>query len=225
MADLNYIVKRFGREQEPVVIIDSFSSDLGLLRANAATQSYQKLGPFYPGVRAQANPSYLGERMELLTEILKTVFDFQKGVKLTECAYSLVTTKPHDLIPIQCLPHYDGVERNRLAVLHYLSGPETGGTAFYRHNATGYETITEARFETYRSSLTDEAERFGLPSQQYFRGTNNQFEEIGRVEAKANRLAIYRGITLHSGFIPEDMLFSQDPEEGRLTINTFLSAK
>lgn len=225
MLDLDYSVERFGQEQEPVVIIDDFYSDLEALRRDAASKTYQKLGPFYPGIRAQANPSYLGERMGLLTEVLKAVFDFQTGAELTECAYSLVTTPRAELTPIQRLPHYDGTDAGRLAVLHYLSGVETGGTSFYRHIATGYETVTADRFERYKSTLAKEVVEFGLPPQDYVDEGKPQFTLIGRIASKPNRCILYRGITLHSGYIPEGLQLENDPREGRLTINTFLSAK
>jgi len=225
MAELGYTVERFGQEREPVVIIDDFFSDLEALRQDAASKSYQKLGPFYPGIRAQANPNYLGERMALLTEVLKNIFDWQTRAELTECAYSLVTTPRAELTPIQRLPHYDGTDAGRLAVLHYLSGPETGGTSFYRHQATRYETVTEDRFERYKSTLADEIGEFGLPPQKYVDEGKPQFTLIGRIACKPNRCILYRGITLHSGYIPSDMPLYVNPTKGRLTINTFLSRK
>lgn len=224
MAELGFKVERFGQEQEPVVIIDDFYSDVDALRKDAASKTYQKLGPFYPGIRAQANPSYLGERMAILTEILKNIFGVQKGAKLTECAYSLVTTPRAELTPIQRLPHYDGTDAGRIAVLHYLSGPETGGTSFYRHNATGFETVTDDRFDHYKTALTYEAGRSGLPPQDYVDEGAPNFTLIGRIEAKPNRLIIYRGVTLHSGHIPSVFDPIDNAEYGRLTINTFLSS-
>ncbi len=225
MAELNYKVERFGLEQEPVVIIDDFYSDPEALLRDAASKQYQKLGPFYPGIRAQANPAYLGERMALLKEVLINVFDMHDGAELTECAYSLVTTRPQDLMPIQSLPHYDGLEKGRLALLHYLSGPETGGTAFYRHRQTGFETVHQDRFELYKKALQDEAKIFGLPRRDYFREDTEQFERIGKIDAAYNRCILYRGIILHSGFIPKILPFSQNPRTGRLTVNSFLQNK
>lgn len=227
MTDSAYRVERFGKEKQPIAIIDNFCSDPAALLDTASTLVFKPLGPFYPGIRAAANPQYLSARGELLTKVLSEVFEFKCPAQLTECAYSLVTTAPKDLMPIQCLPHYDGLAPQRLALLHYMSGPETGGTAFYRHNATGFETITEARFQHYKQALTSEAEANGLPPKDYFRRENSraetaQFTKIGTIGAKLNRLVIYRGITLHSGDIPTDLPFYTDPRKGRLTINSFL---
>jgi len=224
MPSPDYSVERFGHEQEPVVIIDDFYSDFEALREDATSLNYNKLGPFYPGIRAQANPAYLAERMGLLTEVLKAVFSVQKGAKLTECAYSLVTTPREALTPIQRLPHYDGTDTGRLAVLHYLSGPEAGGTSFYRHNATGFETVTEDRFDVYKAELTKETKRSGLPPQNYVEEGGPHFTLTGRIQAKPNRLIIYRGVALHSGYIPPAFNLSHDPAAGRLTINTFLES-
>ena len=226
MADgANYKVERFGNEQEPIVIIDDFSSDFEALRVSAATQSYQKLGPFYPGIRAQADPSYINERGNVLKDVLINVFECRRGVDLTECAFSIITTKPSDLTPIQSMPHYDGTDGGRLAMLHYLSTSESGGTAFYRHRSTGFETLTDDRFSQYKETLECEIAEQGLPDKAYISGSTALFEMIGRIEAKPNRCILYRGVTLHSGFIPENATFDTDPLKGRLTINTFLSKR
>lgn len=227
MTDNRYRVEHFGKEEQPVVIIDNFCTNPAALLDSASVLSFNPIGPFYPGIRAAANPQYLSARGELIAKVLTEVFDFKRPAQLTECAYSLVTTQPKDLMPIQCLPHYDGLAPQRLALLHYMSGPETGGTAFYQHNATGFETVNEARFERYKQVLTDETQANGLPPKDYFRGEQSnaeaaQFTKIGTIEAKFNRLVIYRGITLHSGDIPMGLPFHTNPRKGRLTINSFL---
>jgi hypothetical protein len=223
MLDKVYRVERFGHEQEPVVVIDNFTSNFQALRQDAASRSYQKLGPFYPGIRAQANPAFINERMPVLKEILTDVFGFHNGAQLTECAYSLVTTARNDLTPIQRLPHYDGTDEGRLAFLHYLSPEKFGGTAFFRHKGTGFETITDGRFQAYKSALEKETAEIGLPPQNYINQSSRQFEMIGCIKAKPNRCILYRGITLHSGQIPDDLPLDTNPETGRLTINIFLS--
>lgn len=225
MTELSYRVERCGQEQQPVVIIDDFHSDPKALMDFAKSQRFEKRGPFYPGIRAAGDVNYLAERMSLLTIILKNVFGVMKGVKEVECNYSLVTTRPEDLMPIQALPHFDGLDTGRFALLHYLSGAEKGGTAFYRHRSTGFETVTKSRFETYKNTLEKEVVTFGLPPKCYFNGPSEQFEQILEVDAKPNRMIIYRGITLHSGYIPDGFDFNKRPDLGRLTINTFLQDK
>lgn len=225
MVELGYSVERFGAEREAVVIIDDFYSDIGALTDYAKSKEFSKNSPFYPGIRVEGNVNYLAERMPLLTSVLKDVFGFTHGAKVVECNYSLVTTRPDELMPIQALPHFDGLDTGRLALLHYLSDQDKGGTAFYRHRATRFETITEDRFDHYKATLENEVTKFGMPPQCYFNNSTPQFERLLKVEAKINRLIIYRGITLHSGYIPDDFGFSRDPDLGRLTLNTFLQRK
>lgn len=220
----DYQILTFGTEQEPVVVIDGFSSDPQRLRAAAAGLSFERRGPHYPGIRASADPSYLREQAGFLRHVLTEVFGVSNGAGLVECNFSLVTTEPQELTVIQRLPHFDSTDRGRFALLHYLDDGNSGGTAFFRHRATGFETITADRLDAYNSALKEEAGRLGLPPARYIRGDTSQFEQIGQIEAQTNRLAIYRGCTLHSGIIPDGFAFDPDPRTGRLTVNTFLQA-
>jgi len=219
------VIGRIGHEREPIVIIDGFSSDPAALVEQAAGLSYTKLGPYYPGIRAPAAAAYLAERMDLLQDVLANVFGAARGADLTECNYSIVTTPPRALLPIQRLPHFDSTEPENIAVLHYLCGPEDGGTAFYRHRATGFETVSTSRLADYTGVLEEQVRRRGLPQADYVRADTALFEQTYKVDAAFNRLVIYRGWSLHSGAISPDLTFSPDPRKGRLTVNTFLRAR
>ena len=218
-------VYTFGNEAEPVVVIDHFSSDAGALLSAAKTASYGPAGRHYPGERAPAPADYLKARGELLGAVLGDVFGFRRGADLIECNYSVVTTPPHALTPIQRLPHFDGADTGKLALLHYLCPAEAGGTAFYRHRATGFETISAGRLAAYDGALRAEIAEAGLPPAAYFAGSSAQFERIGEVGAAFNRMVIYRGITLHSGDILQPERIGQGIETARITLNTFLSAR
>ena len=65
----------------------------------------------------------------------------------------------------------------------------------------------ESRFETYKETLEDEAKALGLSRREYYYETTEQFERIGVIDAAFTRCILYRGITLHSGFIPKDLSF------------------
>ena len=219
------VIGRIGHEREPIVVIDGFSADPAALVEQAAALHYEKLGPHYPGIRAPAASAYLAARMDLLQEVLSGVFGVSRGADLVECNYSIVTTPPSALAPIQRLPHFDSTDPGRIAILHYLCQPLDGGTAFYRHRATGFETISASRLEDYSEVLQAEADARGLPQAEYVRADTALFEQTYRVDAAFNRLVIYRGWSLHSGVIPPDLTFSPDPRKGRLTVNTFLQAR
>lgn len=219
-----YSVETFGNEVEPLVIIDDFSADIDRLRTAADASTYAVTSPHYPGIRAQADPSYLASQMPLLKEVLTGVFSIPQGAALVECAYSIVTTQPQNLTPIQRLPHFDSTDKGRLALLHYFGEADSGGTAFYRHKATGFETITPERHAAYTSRLQAEINQNGLPPAAYYE-SGPLYERIGEVEAKPNRMVIYRGYRLHSGIIPTNKPLSTNPKQGRLTLNTFLRAR
>lgn len=211
-----------GREGEPLVIIDGFSGMTDSLLQSAYAAQYQHAGASYPGIRSWADPSYLDRRRGLMMQVMQQVFGFSKGVRLDASTYSLVTTGAGELSPLQRIPHYDHAGGEVIAVMHYLLGPETGGTAFYRHRRTGFETITPDREAAYNAALAQDEREFGMPPARFCYGDTDWFEMIDQVEAVPDRLVLYRGRQLHSGVIPDPAALSDNPRKGRLTINMFL---
>ncbi|GLQ21770.1 DUF6445 family protein [Algimonas porphyrae] len=221
MADpARYSVQTFGSTGQPVVIIDDFHPEMDQLHRMASHSNYRRLGPHYPGVQAPADPRYINPVGPLLSGIFAKEFGITSGVKLVQCSFSMVTTPDDALNPIQRLPHVDTTDPGRIALLHYLSDETTGGTAFYKHRATGLDVLDQSNFETYRTALQAE----GQPKAGYMRGSDDRFEMIGHVSAKINRAILYRSQLLHSGMIPEDLPFSDTPSEARLTLNSFFQA-
>lgn len=214
-------IKRVGESQEPVVVIDGFHPEPDALRAAAIAADFARHAPFYPGVQAPCDPSHLQVVADVLTQVFKEVFGITRGVSLVQCAYSLVTTPDADLQPIQRVPHIDTPDGGRIALLHYLGTEAQGGTKFYRHRATGLEVLDTETYATYQASVTAE----GLPKPGYMRGSDARFEEIAHIPAAPNRAILYRSALLHSGDIPANALLSADPEDGRLTLNSFFQAK
>ena len=222
LPDASITVERLGREGEPLVIIDNFTGQPERLRQMAMAAHYHPAGVDYPGIRALADPSYLDLRRELMMQVMARVFGLTRGVQCEIAAFSLVTLPPEQLSARQRVPHHDHSDAGRVAIMHYLGGPESGGTAFYRHRRTGFEAITPAREAAYAAALADDAREFGPPPPGYPLGDSAAYEQIGAVEARPDRLALYRGRQLHSGIIPDPARLSDNPASGRLTINMFL---
>ena len=214
---------KFGDENEPVSVIDDFSGGLEAIIEAGLQVQYSEAAVGYPGLRAPANPNYLKLRDATMFEIFKTVFGLTKHIVCDQASYSLVTTPRSKLTPHQRIPHVDDVSPNIIAIMHYLRGPETGGTAFYKHRRTGFETITADRYQAYQDALRKDDEDFGPPSPGYILGDTKRYEMIGKIEAKPDRLILYRGHLLHSGYIPNTLKLSSDPAKGRLTVNMFLT--
>ena len=222
LPDASITVQRLGREGEPLVIIDNFTGQPERLRAMGMAALYHPAGVDYPGRRALADPSYLDLRRELMMQVMGRVFGLTRGVHCEIAAFSLVTLAPDQLSLRQRIPHHDHSDAGRVAIMHYLDGPESGGTAFYRHRRTGFEAITPEREAAYAAALAEDERDFGPPPPGYPLGDSAAFEQIGAVEARPDRMALYRGRQLHSGIIPDPAALSDDPAQGRLTVNMFL---
>lgn len=218
-------VESIGRERQPLLILDDCLADPVAVLAIAARASFARHGPHYPGQRAPVPRGAAAALIDPLAELLVQTFGLSGPPEFDECYLSLVTTPALDLQPIQRLPHFDGLEPDRLAFLLYLDRAERGGTAFYRQRGTGFETVDAARFGEFQSSLERDIARHGLPDSDYVRGDTGLFERVGRVTGKFNRAVIYRGNSLHCADLPQDFQPLADPLRGRLTLNLFLRAK
>lgn len=215
-------VDYIGDERQPVIVIDDFVADPAALRAEAEALSYRVMGAFYPGIRAPVPEQTIDGFVAPIVDLMAETFGFRGGISLLNAAYSIVITPPAQLAPIQRLPHYDGLGPERIALLHYLSPAAQGGTAFYRHRGTGYETVSQPRYARFAAALEADVARQGLPAASYIAGDTPIFEQIAHYDAKVNRALIYRGHSLHCGHLPPDQPLSPDPRYGRLTVNTFL---
>ena len=211
-----------GQERQPVIVVENFLAHPETLAASAAEQAFRNApGNFYPGLKAPLPPAY-GETivMSLGALIVRTFGIQANGVRLSEASFSLVTTPESALLPRQRIPHYDSDNPNQIAILHYLCGPEHGGTAFYRHNRSKIELVTPERAAHFHALTRQDAE-FGEPPPGYPRASP-AYEQVAVFEARFNRAIVYRSASLHSGVIPPNHPLTPDPKTGRLTANTFL---
>lgn len=221
-------LRRVGKDQSPVVVIDGFSGDAEVVAALAdAMAPFPDVSSgYYPGIRRAIGradvdaDAYVERTCREAAQFIAGAFDID-SFDLVEASFSMVTARPSDLRPAQRAPHFDSPDARYLALLHYLRVPAASGTAFYRQRSTGIERVTEANIA--RFVTTAEREAAELPSGSgYITGSDRFFEQTGVVEGVADRLVIYQGSLLHSGIIPPGMTFSGDPREGRLTANLFV---
>lgn len=208
-------------EGETLLAITGLVPDVDALVADAAGRSFAPVGPHYPGVRAAAGAALAGALRAAVAPLIARHFGLDPAPAVLEAYFSLVTTPPERLAPIQRLPHFDGVERERLALLLFLSDTP-GGTAFYRHRATGFETITAARLGDYDRALHADVARHGLPPAAYIAGDTPIFERVSRHAGTRGTALLYRGHRLHCADLPPATPLSADPRRGRLTLNLFL---
>jgi hypothetical protein len=216
-------VLRQGREAQPVIVIDDALADPESWRQVAGRARFEAIRPFHPGVSV-AVPARLGAQLrDALAPLVGEVFGLDPVPPASSCFLSLVTTPPEALAPIQRLPHVDGLEAERIAVLVYLSGADKGGTAFFRQRGTGFETVDAARLGAFQAALDAGLAEHGEPPAGYLDGDTALYEMIALHEARPNRALIYRSHTLHSAAIPPGTPLPQGAATGRLTLNLFLS--
>jgi len=214
----DYETLTLGQDGQVVIIIDDFHPDFETLKSGVRHLKFARGAKHYPGLQASFDPAYLGFDAERLTAILREVFDMKSGAAPVQCAASMVTTPPDQLSIIQRLPHFDTTDPGRVALLHYLDGDAKGGTGFYRQRATGFEYVDQARYPQFVKTLENSPAA-------YMSGSDKRYEKIAAVEAKPNRLILYRSFNLHSGDIPKTLDLAPNPETARLTINTFFQGR
>lgn len=213
-----------GAERQPVIVVDHFLSDAKLLVEYAATHSrFDGVSDaFYPGARAPIPPIYCFALRAFLGPLIGDTFGLAgRGVSRELAHFSIVTTPPQKLELVQRMPHFDNTNIKQLALLHYLCEPHHGGTSFYRHRRTGFEFVDETRRPAYADALAADLKALGPPPARYLCGDDAMFERTRSIEARFNRLLIYRSINLHSADIGPAYVFDANPRSGRLTANTF----
>jgi hypothetical protein len=221
---MEFRIDHVGREREPVLVIENAWPNAHALVDIAATrQDYRPRSLYYPGVRSNAPPDYARGIVAQLKDLICSTFGLPDQLIITDATFSLVTTPPEKLVPFQRVPHFDSVDPNRIALLHYIS--ELGGTSFYRHRSTGLEIITADVQDRYIRTVNEEVRTKGLPPHQYVDGDTDLFERIAKYDASFNRALIYRGSMLHSVNVPSEFKPDANPRTGRLTLNTFLTVK
>jgi len=211
-----------GRERQPLLEADGFLADpIGLVALAAAADFRPAFGPGggYPGLRAPLPNAYIEAVVDTLVGPLAEAFALGAvRPARAQGAFSLVTLPPDALVPAQRVPHVDSVDPMQFAILHYLCDGAAGGTAFYRHRATGFERLSDDRLPAYTATRAAE----GAPDG-YVDDGAPWFEPVARVTATMNRLVVYRSCVLHSGTVPSPDRLSADPRRGRLTANVFLT--
>jgi len=217
----------FGRARHKVLVVDDFYEDPNLVRETALSLSYGKDRSVYPFV--QAKPDWgSGTLAQFLSKFIR-----EKLIpKNIEVRFRVITKKADELEPWQRVPHFDNAD---LAGVIYLNPPEQcrGGTAFYRHKASGLEGFPEnigprlASFMRKHGILSREEliewvmASPGLPPRGFITESNEEWEITKLIEMKYNRLIMYDARLFHSGYIRERD-FGERLETRRLTQAFFI---
>jgi hypothetical protein len=211
-----------GDEREPVLQTEAMLAEPGKLIELAVHSDFAPAyGPRggYPGLRAVLPDEYVATVVNALAGPLAEAFALGSIRPIrAQGVFSVVTLPTDALVAPQRAPHVDSVDTMQFAILHYLCDGAFGGTSFYRHRATGFESLTQERLPAYTARRAGED-----PAAGYVDDGAPWFERTGQVSASMNRLVAYRSCVLHSGHIPAPELLTSDPRRGRLTANVFVT--
>lgn len=213
---------QFSEQNHALLTIDGFMEDPQTAIESASLQKFARITPQYPGERAPLEENVKAAWLAELSPILDKVFGAAPDGWEMQAWYSLVTTPPHALIPMQCLPHVDGTSPDQVAMMLYLSKSPHGGTAFFHHKSTGLEALTEESFPQYKTALEADVRSTGLPPKRYITDGAPHFERTYASSGAFNQAVFYRGNILHSGVIDNDAPLPLDARTGRLTINAMI---
>lgn len=216
-------IERIGAEAQPLVILDGFAPDPDGLRSVAQTAEFTPALNHFPGVRAALPADYLKTQIPIIAAAVGEAFGRTGPITVVDASFSIVSTPTGELTIPQRLPHIDAFTEDRIALIHYLLPAGGDGTAFFRHRATGFETIDDTRRELFFRHLDIEMRHGGVPPPEYVLGDTPLFECIGNEPARFNRALLYRSWNLHSGAISPDNALTADPGAGRLTVTGFFS--
>ncbi len=214
-------IRRIGTEQQPLLIMDNALADpVAWVRLAGEAPFQSPPGGYYPGLNAPMAPSLVSPLVHRLRPAIEQAFGFPATQDVQLMGYLALATAPaYTLQPIQRVPHYDAVDQDQLSILCYLCAPKHGGTGFYRHDRTGFETIDAARQARFR--VERDADYGKLKTSRHVGPWTEGYTLFEAVPADFNRLIMYRSNALHSGLLTDETL-SADPETGRLTLNIFI---
>lgn len=226
--DARWHVLKIGHEQTRVLLVDNVFARVSDVQQLAARQTFtREEATYYPGVRARCPDVLRDTLLSASAGMIIQAYGLPQNTRFSDQGswLSLAATPEKALHPLQCLPHFDSQLPTDFAVMLYASNPPFSGTGFYRHRPTGFENITQSRWPAFEQARKDWAHRMTKRTQSYFNHSTDEYQRLGTIDYKPNRMVVYPGTLLHSGLIDPDKDLSESPETGRLTVNVFVSAE
>ncbi len=224
--NINPVIKKVGKEQTPVIIIDDFITELTPILNDAYNNQTFSMdsNSFYPGIRSRLPTDYVLEILKAVYQGIYQVYDIPRTLKLKLMLnyFSLINKPEEELALLQRIPHFDTNNPYYFAILHYLNPSEHGGTGLFRHTVTDFERISEERVGRYIKSSEQFMELNGEPNAKYHNSSSDLFKLYDEIAYKQNRLVIYPGNLLHSTIVDLQKDIDGSPQTGRLTSNIFV---
>ena len=217
-------IVRIGRENQPLLIVDTvLAQPQAMIDYAASADFYVPPHTHYPGANANVPEAYYRTVINLLRQPLEAAFGVPRLSYLNYFGFlGLSTQAAVDATPAQRVPHVDSYDPNRLAMVHYLCSEAYGGTGFFRHQASGFESVDQGRAKTYVDAVMAERDHVDLQPPAFPAEGMPLYDLIGKSDAVFNRLIVYRSHVFHAPLLGDGGA-SADPRRGRLTANGFIT--
>ena len=217
-ADAAITVRHIGHEKSPLLIIDNVLTTPEDFVEVARRVPFRPPASMYPGLNSPLPSPYFRVLLGALQPLLHRVFPTLPQRDLTAHGFfALALRSGEDLHVMQRVPHQDTFKPERLGMVHFFCHGQQGGTGFFRHRATGFETVDRQRTATFAPIIEDEARALVDDG----RSVEDFYEMFDSADAVFNRLIVYQAHLLHAGLLDHSTL-TPDPSTGRLTANIFL---
>lgn len=215
-------------------VIDDFLADPEYVREFAMRSREMFVLPErgYPGLTLDVSGESMRDIYRFLRKNMSREFGFLRGDVQFSSMLAITSLLPADLSNLQRICHTDPnrqPERGNFAsVLYLFENADLGGTGFYRWNdRPAVEEATALDLQDPEKALDYLQEQFEYfrETPRYMTGSNDVAECLGTIPAKFNRLIFYSGNLPHSAYVENPGLLSDDPSQGRLTLNCFASVR
>ncbi len=216
----------------PCVVIDDFLTAPELLVTGALERrALFKLAGHnaFPGLEMRMPDAFSARINEFFIQHVKRLLGVRRVVELYS-RLSMVTLQPHELSPYQRLCHRDRFNTDQAqcfaaGVLYLFHDASHGGTSFYVPRMEDEVQRIFAHGSEWRDLSNEECTRRLASEPGYLTASNPYFELAATIPAKWNRAIFYDGAIFHSAHITAPQLLSDDPMQGRLTLNSFFTCR
>ena len=219
-------------ENDFCVIVDDFLENPDMLVEFAAGHPADFSNPNvgYPGRQLRVDDNAMADIFRFIRSRMSKQYNFMRSRIGIRSLLSMVTLRPEELAYMQRICHIDsnpGPGRDKYAALVYLFDDERlGGTSFFRwrDEALVWKGVNLLREDTAggEAFMQEHFETLGGPPR-YMTESNEIAELLYTVPPRFNRFVFYSGDMPHSAAIAAPELLSDDPRQGRLTLNLFFS--
>lgn len=180
----------------PVLIIDDFYADPASVREAALKANYDMSIAQYPGRHASLDSSgaQLQAVLGTLARTATALGDRSYRAADFISDFSIVTTRPGDLLAIQKHPHIDPTP---VLGLVYLTPGSIEGTCFFYNDMLGTATVvSEQQMQDYGSFIDQYSKKLAPPGYNF--DNHPVWKKFYTIEPVFNRFVLYPGNVFHS---------------------------